>query len=495
MRKVTLLNVVTSLIMQIVSIVSALIVPRLMLETFGSGVNGMVSSIGQFLNYIALIEGGITGVISANLYGPLVLGDTEKVSLVIATARHFYRKIAFIFIGYSAIVGVVYPFFVNTGFNNIYVFVFTMVLSLGLMLEYMFSLTYTTFLNADKKGYIVYITSSALTVLNIFLTVIVVNYYPDIILLKFANASLFALKPLILGVFIKNQYKVDWKVNSDSSLIEQRWNGFSINFAFFIHASTDITILTIFSDLPTVSVYSVYYLIVSKISVLLHSITSGIEPAIGHAYAIKDEKQLNEKMDIYEFVTLVSVGVLFSLTGLLITPFVMVYTKGITDADYYQPLFGVILVLAEAIYLLRAPHVSLAYSANKFKEITIPAYIEAIINIFISIVLVRRVGLVGIALGTLAGMIYRGAFHVKFTENLVPSRKQNNYYKKIILLLFPCVVSVVICINLFPIMEYTFKIWLVYAIVYGIITCMLYFIVCYVFFIKELQYIKRYLRK
>lgn len=76
--KITLVNILTSLFMQIVSVISALIVPRLILETFGSNANGLVSSILQFLNYITLVEGGITGVISANLYKPLVNHDEKN---------------------------------------------------------------------------------------------------------------------------------------------------------------------------------------------------------------------------------------------------------------------------------------------------------------------------------------------------------------------------------------------------------------------------------
>ena len=318
--KVTLLNITSSIIMQIVSVISALIVPRLILETFGSNANGLVSSISQFLNYITLVEGGITGVISANLYRPLVNGDTEKLSSVLTTARSFYRKIGIVFIVYSVVIGLVYPIFVDTGYEYWYIFVLTLVLSIGLMLQYMFSLTYTTLLNADKKVYIVAIVSSILTLANIFLTLIVVKIYPDIIILKFANAVLFALRPLIYGLYIKKHFKINWKTSRDNSLISQRWNGFAINLAFFIHTSTDITLLTIFSDLNSVSVYSVYYLIVSKISLVMHSIVSGIEPTIGQAYAKNDEHELNEKMDLYEFIILFTVGISFLMTGLLITP-------------------------------------------------------------------------------------------------------------------------------------------------------------------------------
>ena len=140
-------------------------------------------------------------------------------------------------------------------------------------------------------------------------------------------------------------------------------------------------------------------------------------------------------------------GLLFSLTGMLITPFAMIYTSGITDANYYQPVFGIVLVLAESMYLLRSPHVSLAYAANKFKEITLPAYIEAIINIFVSIILMKKYGLIGIATGTLIGMIYRGAFHVYFTSKIIPSRRQSVFYKKLFSILVPCLLCSFICLT------------------------------------------------
>ena len=61
---------------------------------------------------------------------------------------------------------------------------------------------------------------------------------------------------------------------------------------------------------------------------------------------------------------------MFSVASLLITPFVKIYTNGINDINYYQPIFGYIYVFAEGIYLLRDPHVSLSYAANKFKDIS-----------------------------------------------------------------------------------------------------------------------------
>ncbi len=494
-RKGALLNILLSLLFQVVTIISGLIIPRLIISTFGSSVNGLASSIGQFLNYIALIEGGITGVVSANLYKPLVEKNWEKISSVLVTARAFYRKIGLLFIFYAIAVGLIYPCAVDTGFNSVYVLVLTCVLSIGLLLQYMFSLTMTTLLNADKKVYVVSIVSILLTIGNVILVIIVVKFFPDIILMKVASAALFALKPLVLGIYIRQNYDLNWDVPKDNLLIKQRWNGFAINFAFFIHSSTDITILTLMSDLKTVSVYSVYYLVVSKISALIHAIASGIEPVIGQAYARNDLNKLHQKMDLYEFIIFFSVGIIFSLMALLITPFVNLYTSGVSDTNYYQPVFGMILVFSEALYLLKYPHITLAYAANKFREITIPAYIEAVINIVVSVALVQSLGLVGIAIGTASGMLYRMIFHIHFTSKIIPSRKQTIFYKKLLIIGSASTLAIFVCVFLLPIQNITVITWLVRAVEYGIIFSIVYGLVAVIFFKRELGFFVKYLKK
>ena len=65
--KVTLLNIISTFVLQATTMLAGFIVPKLILDVFGSDVNGLVSSITQFLSYIALVEGGITGVIMAKL--------------------------------------------------------------------------------------------------------------------------------------------------------------------------------------------------------------------------------------------------------------------------------------------------------------------------------------------------------------------------------------------------------------------------------------------
>ena len=43
--------------------------------------------------YTVVVEGGVTGVIMANLYKPLYNKDYDKLSSIVVTTKRFYRKI------------------------------------------------------------------------------------------------------------------------------------------------------------------------------------------------------------------------------------------------------------------------------------------------------------------------------------------------------------------------------------------------------------------
>ena len=495
MKKITLLNIITALILQITVVISGFIIPKIVLTYFGSGINGLVSSINQFLSYITLVEGGITGVIMANLYKPLVEKDAVKLSSIIVTSKKFYEKVGLIFIAYTMLLAVGYPLLWGKDYSFTFVFFLVLILSITLMVQYMFSLTLKSLLSADKKLYIVNFTQIIIVVLNVILAYASVKIYPSIHILKLISGLLFVLQPLIFGQYVKKNYDIDWKVKPNNDLVRERWNGFAINIAAFIHNSTDIVVLTVCTSLQTVSVYSVYTIVTNGLRGLLNSVFSGINPTLGQAYATGDKEKLNRMMDIYEYITFVLVFYFFTIAALLITPFVLLYTKGVVDADYNQEIFGFLIVLSEALYLIKSPHLSLAYVANKFKEVTTPAYVEAAINIVLSVVFVGRYGLLGVAIGTICGMIYRMIFHIYFTSKLIPGRSQGIFYKKFFSFLITTIIGIIICKLFMPLTQLTVGAWVIHAIIYCLVLGVLYLVLSIFKFKKELRFFMRYLKR
>ena len=492
--KVTLINIISSLTLQVVTVISGFIIPKIILTNFGSSVNGLVSSLNQFLSYITLIEGGITGVVLANLYKPLVDHDNKKISAVLVTAKKFFNKIGYLFIAYSIGVAVVYPILSKEGFSWSFVASLTVVLSLNLLIQYLFSLSFRVLLQADKKLYVISFTQIVITVCNIACAFFSVKIYPSIHLLKLLTGLLYIIQPLVYGYFVKKHYSINWGTEPDDNLLKERWNGFAINCAAFIHNSTDITILTIFTNLATVSIYGVYTLVTNGLNGLFAAVFRAIAPTVGQAYAKGDEHELNKKLDLFEYITFISVYFCFTLSGLLITPFVQLYTNGITDVDYIQPIFGVLIVMAEGLYLIKEPHLDLSYSANKFKELSVPAFVEAGINILVSIILVHKLGLIGVAIGTIAGMTYRMAYQIYFTTKIVKNRKQWIFYKKLLAFSFVTLIGVAIC-HFVPLTEITVWNWVLHAFIYALIFGVLYLILSLLLFKKDVRYLKEYILK
>ena len=207
--KVTLLNTLSTLFLQFTLIVNGFIIPKLILDSFGSEVNGLVASLNQFLQYIALIEGGITGVITATLYKPLAEGSNKKLSAIVATAKKFYQKIGLIFIVYTLLLAIIYPLAFNTGFSFYYVASLAIILSIYLLIQYMLSASLKTLLTADKKIYLVSLTQAFLRLAEIILAILAIKVYPNIHLLKFLTGAVFIIQPIVYARYIKKHYHLD----------------------------------------------------------------------------------------------------------------------------------------------------------------------------------------------------------------------------------------------------------------------------------------------
>lgn len=431
MKKKIALNMIFSFILQVVNIINGFIVPKLIIQTFGSETNGLVSSLNQLLNYISLLEGGVASVMMASLYKPLIEGNNEKLSSIMVTMKSFFKKLSFVFLIYMIILATSYYYLISNTFSWDYIFFLTIILGINLFFQYNISISYKLLLNADNKIYLTSAIQSIIVILNIIAVYISIKIFPSIHLVKFITMFIFLLQPFCFSYLVNKKYNLNKNVKKDNNVIKQRWDGFGINLAYFIHNNTDITLLSVFSSLSTVSVYSVYMIVINGIKSILNAILSSFVPSFGKILASNNKENANNYFDTYEFIS-ISISIIFFSIGLvLIVPFVSLYTKGIDDANYIQPLFAIIMIFGELFYCIRDPYINAAYQSGKFKEISKYAYIEAFINIMISLLFVKLFGLLGVAIGTLISIVYRTIMQVLYLKNNVLNRRLSIFFKYI----------------------------------------------------------------
>lgn len=415
------INIVTNLLLEAVIIVHGFIIPKIILSYFGSGVNGLLSSITQFLAYISLLEAGFGPVVKAMLYKPIALKKIEDIKRILKSAEIFFRRIALIFLVYMAGLCVVYPLFVSSEFDRVYTISLIVIIGISTFAEYFFGMTYKLFLQAKQKLFIVSFIQISTYIASIITVIVLAKYGAGVHLIKLVSGLIFIARPIIQNYYVRKKYLIDLK-DVQTIRIQQKWDGLAQHIAWVIHSNTDVAVLTFFSTLEEVSVYSVYYLVIKGVKSLVQAFANGIDSTFGDMIAKNEHENLNKKFAVYELLYGAIGTVLFSVTMVSITSFVLLYTKNVNDANYARPVFGIILTIGEYFWIIRQPYNNLIKAAGKFKETRVGAWLECIVNIVVSIILVKWLGLIGVAIGTLVAMTIRTCEFIYFSNKCILKR-------------------------------------------------------------------------
>lgn len=428
-------NIVTSLASQLVVLLCGIVVPRLMIGAFGSEAYGATTSIAQFLAYITLLEGGIGGVARAVLYKPLAQMDMQTIGAIMAEIKRFFRVIAWIFAVYVLVLACGFQSISHIeGMDWLTTFIQVIVISISTFGQYFIGISNSILLQAAQKTYITNVVSIGATVINTLSTIVLIFLDCSLITVKLASSCIFFLRPVVLWLYVRKHYPTA-KVRTvkGKNYLTQKWTGLGQHIAFFLHSNTDIAVLTVLADLRTVAVYSVYNMVISHMQSLALSFVSGMEAVFGDMLARHEEETLQNTFRRYETIISVASVVLFSATAVLIVPFIKLYTAGVTDAEYVQPLFAVLLVLTALSYCLRQPYHAVIIAAGHFKQTRAAAYGEAALNIGLSLLLVSRYGLVGVAAATLLATWFRFLYYVVYLSGNILRRKASLFVRRFLI--------------------------------------------------------------
>ena len=444
-KKAFLLNSFSGLLRQLISLICGFVMTKLILDFYGSSMNGLVSSITQFLGFISFLEMGIGPVIQSNLYRPLAEKKDVDISKIIKSSETFFKRIVYIFMVYIGILCVLFPILSNSEFAPFFTASLVLIISLSSLAQYYFGMTYQLLLNADQKGYVQSTLQWVTLVVNTVLCIVLMNLGASIHIVRLITATVYVFRPLFLNVYVKKHYNIDKNVNYNDDPIKQKWNGFAQHLAAVVVDNTDIAVLTIMSSLQNVSVYVIYFNVVYGITQIIMTVVSGLEAMWGNMLAKKEWSIVRDSFSLMEWGIHTIVTIIFAASALLITPFVLIYTSGIEDANYNQPLFGVILVFAFAMQCIRVPYFRLIKAAGHYKQTQNGAFISMVLNILISIIIVKKFGLVGVAIGTYVALFFHTCYLVVYLSHHLLKRNILFFIKHLIIDIMVLVISFLLC--------------------------------------------------
>ncbi|MBR2336981.1 MAG: sugar isomerase [Clostridia bacterium] len=457
------LNTSVAFINQIVTLVCGFVLPRLILSKYGSSVNGLVTSISQFLGLITLCELGVGAVVQSALYKPLAYNDRNGISRIMISARKFFHKVGFILLAYVTVLMLTYPLTVKEEFKFFSTVFLIGAISISFFAQYFFGITNQLLLNSDQKAYLPLVFQIVSTVLNVIASVVLINLGASIQIVKLTTSLVFLIRPIALYIYVNRKYDINYSLKLKGEPIAQKWNGLAQHIASVVQGNTPTIVLTFFSTLVKVSIFNVYNLVVNGLKQIIVSLTTGVSALFGNMLAKNEEKEINATFNTVEWWIHTITTLVFTVAGVLIVPFVRVYTDGVVDANYIQPLFGVVLVLSGAVYCLRLPYSIIVLAAGHYKQTQASAIIEVIVTVVVALSLVFFADLFAVAFSLLAAMIYRTMYYVLYLKKHLLKRSLSLFIKQM-LVDGVTVVLIVFATVFIPLQSLSYFSWIVLAI-------------------------------
>ena len=456
------LNTATAALSEVVLLICGLILPRLILANFGSAYNGITSSAKQFLSAISILNVGVAGSTRVALYKTLAEDNVEESSAIVRATEIYMRKVGIVLAAYIVVLAIIYPLVVDTGYGWLDVALLIVAAGIGTFGQYFFGTAYQAFLSANQTIYISNVFMIIATILNTVVSAILIYAGCSIQVVKLGSAGVLFLRPLLQNVYVTKKFRINKKCKPNTKALSQRRDVMAHSIANIVHDNTDIVVLTIFTDVKIVSVYTVYNLVMNALKKMQQVFTTGTEAVFGNMWAKGEVDKIKNALGYYEFIVTSFISIVFSTCLAMILPFVALYVHGVNDVEYILPMYALIITAAQAFFCFRAPYLTLVQGVGHYKQTKKGAYLEAAINLITSVVFVNIIGIAGVAIGTLLANVFRSFQYACYIDNNLIKRGKNVFLRKLAWSIMNCLIimlSVTSFVN-----KYAYKGWLEWII-------------------------------
>ena len=392
---------------QFLTIGIGIIIPRLVLVNLGSESNGLLSSVGNILTYMSLLEAGVGTATLQALYKPCATHDHDSANSIMAATDYFYRRTGRIYLIIVLIITIVYTFAVNTELPRRVVFAVVLLSGLSGVISYFFQGKLKIFLSAEGKAYVNINITTAVQVATSITKAILLYKGFGVVQVQVSVFIFNLIQMLVYLIYIKRHYPwLNVNVKPDFDAISQRNAVLIHQVAGLIFSNTDVLLLTAFVGLKEVSVYSMYAMIYGMVKALAVVIYESYTYALGQSY-YTDKHRFMKLFDAYEVFSIMVTFSLYCICRIIINPFLMLYTEGVNDIQYVDLYLPWLFALFYLLHNGRTSSATLINIAQQFENTKWRSILESVINLTVSIICVNKFGIYGVLMGTIAALLYR----------------------------------------------------------------------------------------
>jgi O-antigen/teichoic acid export membrane protein len=477
--KRAIINISISILYQVLSIITGLVLPKFYIETFGSAYNGLNQTVIQIISLLGLLQAGIGAAAIQALFKPVTENDLNKINAIFNGVSKQFKKMGYFFILLMVVISIIWPILNNEKeISGNLIVVFLIFNGLSACIDYFFQGKYNILLMAYNRNYVLYIFGIFSLIIMSTLRLLILFNFANIILYQSVILIVGLIKMIVLRYYIKKNFEyLDNEIESDTLILNQRKHVLISELAGFVINSAGILIISINCGLVDASIYAVYNFVIIGILGLIGSVRDGVFSGIGQTY-YSSKVRFNQVFSSFETIYLSMTLLLFSVLLIMYPSFIKLYTKGM-DVNYADVYLPILFVIANLLVNLRIPAIVSINTAGHFEQVKGYAVKEAIINVVLSFILSKVIGIYGVLIGMIVGSLYRSPLLIFYSDKNILIRTTWIYIKKISLLSTPFLISIYIYyIDIID--PKNFIVWFYYSVFISII----YFIIYIIFIIN-----------
>lgn len=423
-------NLVAGLLSFVITTSLGVIIPRLFIMSYGSEINGLVSSVKQIFVYFSLLEAGVGMTTRQALYGAFADNNKKSVSKILSATNYFYKRTGIYYFILVIVLAVVYPIFVQSAIPLYITVCIILFQGEAGVVKYFVSAKLQLLLTADGRSYVTVNVSTIFTVLSNIARVVLLYMGFGVLWVQGVFCVIDICQVLIIVVYTRKKYEwLDLNEEPDFEALSQKNAVIWQQVSGLVFNNTDTIILTIFSGLKVVSVYSMYSMFYAMIANIMGYFSSSFSFILGQIYH-ESKERFCKIQEIYENLYLSLCFVMYTVTYIFILPFMRLYTRGISDINYIQKWIPVLFFMCQLLDYGRVTSSGVINIGQHFEQTKWRCMLEASINIIVSVIAVQKWGIYGALVGTLAALLYRTNDMILYANHRVLGRSAIPTYKR-----------------------------------------------------------------
>lgn len=389
---------------QILQQILRILVRIVFIRKIGQEYLGLNSVFTEILTALQLVELGVGPAMAYSLYKPLAENNKEKVKSLMSLFKKAYRIIGTIILLGGIAFTPFYGFFINEipdipNLNLIYI-----IFVVDTAISYFYSY-YRILLVSDQKKYLdTSIQTAVITVISLV----------QMSMIAITKSYMIYLVAQVVGTITTNfiasrvalkQYpylrEKEVKKLDDGSYGEIKKNVFAMVFhkiGSIVRDATDNLFISKYIGLAISGIYSNYSMITKALSTLISQVFTAVLSSVGNLHVTANDAAQKEVFYNINFINFWIASFCSACFGILADPFILV----IADESYILDMFIVILVtLRFYLDIMRKTPWMFCEAAGVYWNGKSKPIWEALVNLVVSLVLVKTIGMPGIFIGTI----------------------------------------------------------------------------------------------